>query len=529
MMSKETTGISHLLGEGLPEQFAAYRAELHRGIRGERTTTTGPVTSASSTTSPGRGGGSGPRREGRTSRSPPASRAGRPPRREAPLARGVEPPCRVGTHDRDDPWATTTGSGSTRPGPHATSSTTSTTTEAASGIATRRGGGSRWPTSRSASSRTSRGSTELPIRQVLFTSSANLGIHAYVKFGTPHVTSKVLDYFAAGAAGAGLDCEIYPNISNCLRRPFGYGSWTLSSRGILGTFAEQMDHYLDPSPLPPFEQVVEMLIDLWVDQHGHLAACYDEEGLRPWEPRVDVPARIAAMNEQVDRIRDWVSRGCPDRERANAIALSGRGSKKKAGEGTGQRWPEDCKPPRMSWLDRVHRLASGGLWLPDTLNPRIARPGDLAAGGRVPRRPGTRGGGREAPAGLLARKHNGMSDRLAGVEDGRKVACSGDGGNLRRRLPRQGGDREVCRARERNYGKPLRVAYLLTGEGEPNAYGIPGAAGDFGSMEREHYHPFIGGHFAVPLPGWRNCWSRVAWTSPCRARSRQSSRRGQAR
>lgn len=52
---------------------------------------------------------------------------------------------------------------------------------------------------------------------VLFTSSANLGLYAYVQFEQPHVTGRVLDYFAGETAEAGLACELYPNTSNCLR------------------------------------------------------------------------------------------------------------------------------------------------------------------------------------------------------------------------------------------------------------------------------------------------------------------------
>jgi hypothetical protein len=46
----------------------------------------------------------------------------------------------------------------------------------------------------------------------------------------------------------------------------------------------------------------------------------------------------------------------------------------------------------------------------------------------------------------------------------------------------------------------LAAPHLLTGVGEPNAFGISGAGGDFASMEREHYHPFIRGTLGVTRP-----------------------------
>ena len=82
---------------------------------------------------------------------------------------------------------------------------------------------------------------------------------------------------------------------------------------------------------------------------------------------------------------------------------------------------------------------------------------------------------------------------------------------------------KFARAKERDYGRPLRVAYPLAGEVEPNACGIPGAGGDPGSMEREHYHPFIGGHFAMSPRRSKNYSSAVAWTGLCRSNLRQSS------
>jgi hypothetical protein len=101
---------------------------------------------------------------------------------------------------------------------------------------------------------------------------------------------------------------------------------------------------------------------------------------------------------------------------------------------------------------------------------------------------------------FCATKHNGMSDRLEGVEKVEQlpVAVSTAITDAISSATMEIG--KFARARERDYGKPLRVAFLLAGEVEPNAYGNPGAAGDLGSMEREHYHSVIGGQIAMCPP-----------------------------
>lgn len=286
----------------------------------------------------------------------------------------------------------------------------------------------------------------------------------------------------------------------------GQGGVTLSGRGILRHFADQMGHYLDPSPLPPFVDVVAMLIDLWVDQHAHLASCYSEEDLRPWEPRIDLPGKIARMNERIGRIREWVAGGCPDEPGEAVATTKTKGMVRKSpkpGCGAGQHWPDECRKPHMKWLDRVHRLASEGLWLPDTLNPALL---DLAtwllavelhdAGDRD-----------ERVERLLevfcAARHNGMSDRLEGVEsveelpEGVRSAIAEAIESVERSVPR------FALARERQYRKPLKVAYLLAGKGETNGYTL-GAVGDLDSMEREDNHLFIRGTLGVVPPRIEN-------------------------
>ena len=330
---------------------------------------------------------------------------------------------------------------------------------------------------------------------VLMTSGPSLGLHAYFQFRRPMETKAAIEHYGHLARSVGLECEIYPSFTNCLRRPMGDGSFALSPWGILREFADQMRYYLDPEPPPPFPVVVEMLLSLWAEEHEEMAAHHDGDFVRDWrDPEIDPVIERDYMLGRADEIRAWLSSGGAgagagdDPRTCDSPAEIARGSpsplpKTEMRDGS-QAWPDVWKEPNMRWRDRIWHLATFGLPTPDTLNCALLDLAQWLIGVEFYDDDDRDDQVRRLLKVFCASRHNDQSDRLRGVGD---VEC----------LPNEV-RKEISTAltnaydvveketflmmRRRSYKTPLRVASLLTGEGTASLY-RPIAAGDLPQQE----------------------------------------------
>jgi hypothetical protein len=100
--------------------------------------------------------------------------------------------------------------------------------------------------------------------------------------------------------------EVHPMAGRCKRRPFGEHYRTITAKGVLTTWQQQLDYFLSPGQTPSFRQIAQALLDGLIEQWR----CWrDRRDAR--NCRLDVGAEIARQEEEVERIRRWLDDDCP--------------------------------------------------------------------------------------------------------------------------------------------------------------------------------------------------------------------------
>jgi hypothetical protein len=356
-----------------------------------------------------------------------------------------------------------------------------------------------------------------PLPDVLFTSSPSLGIHAYWKFALPIETGRLIEVLGRAAEEAGVTAEVYPNTSNCLRRPMGVGSYTLAQSGVIRDFAGQMRHYLEPGPIPPFPELVHMLLGLWDEQHRRLRACYALGQVQDHRrlPRIDLQAVEAQRQRRTGEILEWVDSGAmPEAGRRpgeltpsepTLIEIDGHpqdvasiGGSGRPGAVGPQRFSEEFRA--LPWLDLLYHLGTVGLPHPNCLNPALLELAKYLLSGECT---GDEAGVTRLLGVFCLTRHNGYSQRLNGLgaddELPQTVVRSITEAIALAKTRVEG----LGELRARSYERPLRLKHLLTGEGEANLY-IPQAGCLFLHEGHPPLHLFLG----CPLWGSTSRWKK---------------------
>ena len=322
---------------------------------------------------------------------------------------------------------------------------------------------------------------------VIVTSSRSLGLNIWQHADQPYRAADVFEKMTAyledrhvnrhlnhlfpDPKGKWKQMEVFPmygkdGTSNRLQRlPFGYGSVTLTPGGIIRPWHEQLDHFLEPGPLPRFEQVVDRLLTLFMEQFQ----AWLISGRRPSREEHDHHQR------RLDEIDQWAKAGCPveePQEQKPAAKVILVAAPPVSGPTTTSSRPAD--PQTMpEWLSlppeqRIYHLATHGLPDKASLNSALY----LLAVHLLGLELHGQADAEEVSLAVLERwcltKHNGMSRRLDGVFIGPKVfkVIEWAVGKAKKAVMAE----DWRRLRERKYVKPLRVRWLVCREGPVSLY-----------------------------------------------------------
>ena len=321
---------------------------------------------------------------------------------------------------------------------------------------------------------------------VIATSSRSLGLNIWQHTDRPFLGTEVfqkmtayleerrvnhhLNHLFPDPAGKWRKMEVFPmygeaGTSNRLQRlPFGYGSMTLTPSGVIRPWHDQLEHFLRPGPIPSFEKVVDHLLALYIEQ------------FRSWLLSGSHPAEreLAHYDRRLGEVEMWAKAGCPaeeppERKPPVPVAKDEPGPRPSPVAFTFA--PET--QPSPGWISlprerRVYHLATHGLPDKRSLNRALYMLAVHLMGLELFGR---------ADAGQIAQnvlevwcltKNNGMSRRLDGISLGPEVmriiawAIA--------KASKAVGVEDWRRLREKKYVKPLRVRWLVCGQGPANLY-----------------------------------------------------------
>ena len=128
-------------------------------------------------------------------------------------------------------------------------------------------------------------------------SSETLGFHIWSRVGPLEDLDGRRQRVLRRLALIGMErTEVHPMKGRCQRRPFGEHYRTITADGVLTDWRAQTRHFLNPGPVPSFQQV------------------YDEVRsslLRQWDQFDGKPDLLERFVEQLDETDVWVNAGCP--------------------------------------------------------------------------------------------------------------------------------------------------------------------------------------------------------------------------
>ena len=320
---------------------------------------------------------------------------------------------------------------------------------------------------------------------VIVTSSRSLGLNIWQHTDRPYLGSEVfqrttayleerrvnlhLNHLFPDPEGKWKKLEVFPmygraGTSNRLQRlPFGHGSMTLTTGCVIRPWQDQLDHFLRPGPTPSFEKVVDHLLALYIEQ------------FRSWRLSGRHPAEgeLAHHEQRLGEVAMWTQAGCPAEEppeRKPSVPVAKEEPRSRPSPKAIPSSPE-AQPP--GWISlprerRVYYLATHGLPDKRSLNRALYFLAVHLIGLELFGR---------GDAGQIAQnvlevwcltKNNGMSRRLDGVSLGPDV--------LRliawaiAKASKAVGAEDWRRLREKKYARPLRVRWLVCGQGPASLY-----------------------------------------------------------
>ncbi len=222
---------------------------------------------------------------------------------------------------------------------------------------------------------------------IFVTSSRSLGLNIWQHTDRPYWGAEVfkrmtdyledrhvnrhLNHLFPDPEGKWKKMEVFPMYgkdgrSNRLQRlPFGHGSFTLTATGIIRPWHEQLDHFLRPGPTPTFEQVVDHLLALYVEQ------------FQDWLSSGRRPSQEEKEHHQcrVEAAENWIKAGCPveeppERKPAEKAVTVAASTKSNSASTSAESGHPKTKPDWMSWPreQRVYYLATHGLPDKESLN-----------------------------------------------------------------------------------------------------------------------------------------------------------------
>ncbi|WP_013627338.1 hypothetical protein [Rubinisphaera brasiliensis] len=165
--------------------------------------------------------------------------------------------------------------------------------------------------------------------------------------------------------------EVHPMPGRCKRRPFGEHYWTITADGVLTTWQNQLDYYLNPGPAPSFRHIASVLLKALEDQRqSWLIGQYNRQN-----QGIDVPAEVARLRELARRVEDWLDDDCPPMETTTfTIRENGPGEAqpvsrlRNTSSGTATTRPFDLSSLRGGkWAKALEEITRNGLPAEDSV------------------------------------------------------------------------------------------------------------------------------------------------------------------
>lgn len=101
--------------------------------------------------------------------------------------------------------------------------------------------------------------------------------------------------------------EVHPMSGRCKRRPFGEHYRTITEDGVLITWQQQLDYYVDPGNTPMFRQIAKTLLSALDYQWN----CWLGDQYHKRNKGIDVPREIEKQRAIARQVEKWLDDDCP--------------------------------------------------------------------------------------------------------------------------------------------------------------------------------------------------------------------------
>ena len=101
--------------------------------------------------------------------------------------------------------------------------------------------------------------------------------------------------------------EVHPMAGRCKRRPFGEHYRTITKDGILATWQQQLDYYVQPSNTPSFRQIAKTLLSALEEQWR----CWFSDRHQKYNKGIDVPEMVEKQQDVARQVEKWLDDDCP--------------------------------------------------------------------------------------------------------------------------------------------------------------------------------------------------------------------------
>lgn len=101
--------------------------------------------------------------------------------------------------------------------------------------------------------------------------------------------------------------EVHPMAGRCKRRPFGEHYRTITEDGVLTTWQQQLDYYVDPSNTPSFRQIAKTLLSALDYQWN----CWLGDQYHKRNKGIDVPEMVEKQQDVARQVEKWLDDDCP--------------------------------------------------------------------------------------------------------------------------------------------------------------------------------------------------------------------------
>ncbi len=162
--------------------------------------------------------------------------------------------------------------------------------------------------------------------------------------------------------------EVHPMAGRCKRRPFGEHYRTITCDGVLTTWQNQLEHYVNPGDTPSFRHISLTLLAAQEDQLSSWLNDRHHERNRG----TDILATVGKQRAIARNVLKWLDDDCPPLERAMVVvkhsSLPSLGPKRKTSDDVSRSHAFDSSLLRSgNWANKLEDIARNGLPADDSV------------------------------------------------------------------------------------------------------------------------------------------------------------------